>query len=104
MDGSTRIILDKELAKSSIQSLISHVILNSYRRNMYKKTSVIMASAVAAILIVSVLAVAMPNQAFARNQIVIGGNGGVGGAGGAGGVGGPGGINIIIGGHSWHFP
>jgi hypothetical protein len=68
---------------------------------MYKKTSVIMASAVAAILIVSVLAVAMPNQAFARNQIAIGAPGGVGGA---GGVGGPGGINIIIGGHSWHFP
>ena len=71
---------------------------------MYNKTTVIMASAVAAILIVYVLAVAMPNQAFARNQIVIGAPGGIGGAGGAGGVGGAGGINIIIGGHSWHFP
>lgn len=71
---------------------------------MYNKTTVIMASAVAAILIVSVLAVAMPNQAFARIQIVRGGNGGIGGAGGAGGVGGNGGTNIIIGGHSWHYP
>jgi hypothetical protein len=30
MDGSTRIILDKELAKLSIESLIRHVIQNSY--------------------------------------------------------------------------
>lgn len=95
MDGSTRIILDKELAKLSIESLIRHVILNSYRRNMYKNTKVIMASAIAAVLTVSVLATVLATQAFATT-IVRGGNGGIGGAGGAGGVGGNGGINACF--------
>jgi hypothetical protein len=96
-----RIILEKELVHSSISSLISHVILNCYRRIMHKKTSVIMASAIAAVLTLAILAVAIPNQAFAAaaatSSIRVGdngndnGNGGYGGAGGAGGVGGNGG-------------
>jgi hypothetical protein len=58
---------------------------------MYKKT-IIMASAVAAILTVTVLTTAMVDQAFAKN-VAIGGDGGQGGAGGAGGNGGAGGEN-----------
>jgi hypothetical protein len=59
---------------------------------MYKNAKIIMASAIAAVLTVSVLtAVFGTTQAFAsvRNS----GNGGIGGAGGAGGVGGNGGSN-----------
>jgi hypothetical protein len=90
MHGSVLIILQKELAKLSIESLIRHVILNCSRRTMYNKT-IIMASAVAAVLTVAVLTTVMANYAFAD---IIAGNGGVGGAGGAGGVGGNGGENI----------
>ncbi|MGC1930787.1 MAG: hypothetical protein WA667_17595 [Candidatus Nitrosopolaris sp.] len=66
---------------------------------MYKNTSVIMASAVAAVLTIAVLAVGVPNNAFAtttisHNQVAVGGNGGTGGAGGAGGTGGAGGVNV----------
>ncbi len=70
---------------------------------MHKKTSVIMASAVAVILTVSVLAFALPNQAYALKQaapqsgttvVIAGGDGGTGGAGGAGGTGGDGGIAV----------
>ena len=68
---------------------------------MHKKTSVIMASAVAAILTVSVLAFALPNQAYALKEpsqttvvVIAGGNGGTGGAGGAGGTGGDGGLAV----------
>jgi hypothetical protein len=57
---------------------------------MYKKTSVIMAAAITAVLAGSVLAFAVPASA----SIVIGGNGGSTGAGGSGGSGGNGGINI----------
>jgi hypothetical protein len=57
---------------------------------MYKK--IIMASVVAAVLALGVLAVTMPRAALA-DQIVAGGNGGQGGAGGAGGNGGAGGEN-----------
>jgi hypothetical protein len=98
MHGSVLIILHKDLAKSSIESLIRYVTLNRYRRNMYK-TTVIMASALAAILTVGVLAFAMPNQAFADQ---FAGNGGIGGAGGAGGVAGNGGSNEVehAGGHN----
>jgi hypothetical protein len=71
---------------------------------MYKKTSIVMASAVAAILTASVLAFAVPNPAFAtilsssgsilssNTQTATGGAGGVGGAGGAGGTAGGGGL------------
>jgi uncharacterized membrane protein YgcG len=90
MHGSVLIILQKELAKSSVESLIRHVILNCSRRTMYNKT-IIMASAVAAVLTVAVLTTVMANYAFAD---IIAGNGGVGGAGGAGGVGGNGGTNV----------
>ena len=58
---------------------------------MYKKTTLIMASAVAAVLTVAVVTTVMANYAFAD---IIAGNGGIGGAGGAGGVGGNGGENI----------
>jgi hypothetical protein len=93
VDGSTRIILDKELAKLSIESLIRHVILKCYRRNMYKNTKIMMASAIAAVLTVSVLtAVFGTTQAYARISNSF--NGGIGGAGGAGGVGGNGGVNV----------
>jgi hypothetical protein len=78
---------------------------------MNKNKSVIMASAVAAILALGVVAVTIPHQAFAEysnpccdqqqqpekkidvTKIAIGGNGGSGGAGGAGGEGGNGGHN-----------
>jgi len=74
---------------------------------MNKNTSVIMASAVAAILALGVVAVTIPHQAFAGDsnmccdpqpekkieKVFIGGNGGSGGAGGAGGEGGNGGHN-----------
>jgi hypothetical protein len=90
MDGSVLIILEKELAKLSIESLISHVILNCSRRTMYNKT-IIMASAVAAVLTVAVVTTVMANYAFAD---IVAGNGGIGGAGGAGGVGGNGGTNV----------
>jgi hypothetical protein len=98
MDGSILIILQKELAKLSIESLISHVILNFSRRSMNNKTSVIMASALAAILTASALALVSANQAFAYtppqpSSSETGGNGGIGGGGGAGGTGGPGGTN-----------
>jgi hypothetical protein len=89
------------LTEGTSTSLISHVILNSYRRIMYKNTSVIMASAIAAVLTLAILAVGIPNHAFAAavaaSPIIIShngngnGNGGYGGAGGAGGVGGNGG-------------
>jgi hypothetical protein len=62
---------------------------------MYKKTSVIMTSAIAAVLALAVVAFALPNQAMA--QTVTGGNGGIGGAGGAGGTAGNGGINLANG-------
>jgi hypothetical protein len=84
--------------------------LNSSRRIMHKETSVIMASAIAAVLTLAVLAVAIPNQAFAIMQqpssIRIGdngngnGNGGSGGAGGAGGDGGNGGTTGSGGGNA----
>jgi hypothetical protein len=79
---------------------------------MNKNTSVILASAVAAVLALGVVAVAIPHQAFAGNnnpccdpqqgkdqkqndviKVAVGGNGGSGGAGGAGGEGGNGGHN-----------
>jgi hypothetical protein len=78
---------------------------------MNKNTSVIMASAVAAILALGVVAVTIPHQAFAGSsnpccdpqqqpekkidvtKVAVGGNGGSGGAGGAGGEGGNGGHN-----------
>src|SRR5215831_2941711 len=76
---------------------------------MNKNTSVIMASAVAAILALGVVAVTIPHQAFAGSsnpccdpqpekkidvtKVALGGNGGSGGAGGAGGEGGNGGHN-----------
>jgi hypothetical protein len=75
---------------------------------MHKKTSVIMASALAAVLTLAVLAVAIPNQAFAidhEGTVVAGngngnGNGGEGGAGGAGGHGGNGGTTGSGGGNA----
>jgi hypothetical protein len=89
------------LTEGTSTSLISHVILNSSRRIMYKSTSVIMASAIAAVLTLAILAVGISNQAFALREpsssTIISdngngnGNGGYGGAGGAGGVGGDGG-------------
>jgi len=50
-DDDVRIFLEKIL---TVDSIISHIILNGYRRIMYKKVSltIIMASAIAAILIV----------------------------------------------------
>jgi hypothetical protein len=91
------------------QQYFNHILYIVYRRNMYKNTSVIMASAIAGILALAILAVAIPNQAFARTTdsegtVVAGngngnGNGGYGGAGGAGGVGGDGGV-AINGGHA----
>ena len=77
---------------------------------MNKNTSIIMASAVAAILALGVVAVTIPHQAFAGSsnpccdpqqpekkidvtKVAVGGNGGSGGAGGAGGEGGNGGHN-----------
>ena len=77
---------------------------------MNKNTSVILASAIAAVLALGVVAVAIPHQAFATNQccdpgkdqkqndvtkVAVGGNGGSGGAGGAGGEGGAGGANEV---------
>lgn len=68
---------------------------------MHKRTSVIMTSAIAAILTVTVLAFTLPNHAFAylsenqgQTNIAIGGNGGTGGAGGNGGIAGNGGLAI----------
>ena len=66
---------------------------------MHKK--IIMASVVAAVLALGVVAVAMPYQAFATGGVDVShngngnGNGGIGGAGGAGGVGGNGGSNSV---------
>jgi hypothetical protein len=92
------------------QQYFNHILYMVYRRNMYKKTSVIMASAIAGILALAVLAVAIPNQAFAsppdHSGITVAGNGngngngGIGGAGGAGGVGGPGGEIVGGGGNA----
>jgi hypothetical protein len=49
-DGDVRIFLETILA---VDSIISHIILNGYRRIMYKiSLTIIMASAIAAILIV----------------------------------------------------
>ena len=68
---------------------------------MNKNTSVFMTSVIAAVLALGVVAVAIPNQAFAAPpmdqkkddpiKVAVGGNGGSGGAGGAGGEGGYGG-------------
>ena len=75
---------------------------------MNKNTSVILASAIAAVLALGVVAVAIPHQAFADGKccdpqqkqndvtkVAVGGNGGSGGAGGAGGEGGAGGANEV---------
>ena len=65
---------------------------------MYKKTSIIMASAIAAILSVALVSA---NQAFAVTTVTggngFGGTGGPGGTGGTGGTGGPGGYNYNYG-------
>jgi hypothetical protein len=103
LSKKVRIILEKALVQSSVGFLISHVILNSYRQIMYKNTSVIMASAIAAVLTLAVLAVGIPNQAFATTVSHNGndnGNGGSGGAGGAGGEGGNGGTTGSAGGNA----
>jgi len=57
---------------------------------MYKNTKVLMASAIAAVLSISVLAFALPAPAQAFNNS-FGGSGGIGGSGGGGGAGGNGG-------------
>ena len=70
---------------------------------MNKNTTVTMAAAVAGILTLLVMAVAIPHQVFATDdlkkkddgiKVAVGGNGGSGGAGGAGGEGGAGGVNV----------
>jgi hypothetical protein len=68
---------------------------------MQNKTSVIMASVVAAVLALGVVAITMPRAALADNY-AIGGNGGSGGAGGAGGEGEAGGTNNNNG--DWQVP
>src|SRR5262249_38140767 len=70
-----------------------------YREIMQKKTSTITASAIAAILTVTVLATVMTNHAFATNTRTDGN-----GAGGAGGSGGNGGTNVAVGGGTSTHP
>jgi hypothetical protein len=73
---------------------------------MYKKTSVIMAAAIAAVLAGSVAAFALPTFALVEpsgiSQCCNGGAGGQGGAGGAGGNAGNGGLNVVVQGNSGH--
>ena len=71
-----------------MESLIRYVILNCSRRNMYKKTALILAAGIVAILATGLTA----SQASAimlrvgGNNVAVGGDGGIGGAGGAGGT------------------